>query len=468
MRPDPALARLTAVALADGYRARRFSPVDVVAACLAVVEARNAELNALVAVAAESALAEARASERRWHAGRPIGALDGVPFTAKDQYATRGLPARSGSLTTSADVGTDDAPPVARLKEAGAILLGKTAMCEFGWKGVTDSPLAGVSRNPWNPARTCGGSSGGAAIAAATGMGAIHVGSDGAGSVRIPAAFCGVFGFKATFGRVPAYPPGRLALGHTGPLTRSVTDAALALNAMTRPDARDALALPDARVDYREGLDEGVAGLRIAWCPTLAGARPDDDVLRVATAAVRALESMGAIVEETGSPIADPRPLFDRLWSASMAQVWRKIPEDRRSLCDPGFAAVARGGLALSANDLLDAIAARLADGTTMSRFHQRHALLVTPQMPTTAFEAGADVPAGRDMDSWLDWSPYSYPFNWTQQPAASVPCGFGDDGLPVALQVVGARHDEVGVLRACRALERARPFVPLPRASSA
>lgn len=463
MRPDSALTRLTASALVDGYRAQRYSPVEVVEACLAVVDARDPALNAFLVVARESALAAARESERRWRAGAPLGPLDGVPYTAKDQYASAGWPTRSGSLTTSDAPAGDDAPPVARLREAGAILLGKTTMCEFGWKGVTDSPLAGVSRNPRDPERTSGGSSGGAAIAAATGMGVIHIGSDGAGSIRIPAAYCGVFGLKPTFGRVPAYPPGRLALGHTGPITRSVEDAALAMNALTRPDARDALALPCAPIDYREGLDEGVRGLRIAWCPTLCGAHPDADVLRVTFAAVRTLESLGAIVDEVDSPIDTPRPWFERLWSASMAQIWRRIPDEKRALCDPGFAAVARAGLALSANDLLDAVSARLADGTTMSLFHQRYDLLVTPQMPTTAFEAGVDVPAGRGMSSWLDWSPYTIAFNATQQPAASVPCGFGDDAMPVGLQVVGARHDEVRVLRACRAFEGAVPFAALP-----
>ena len=228
----------------------------------------------------EEALAQARASEARWQAGAPQGLLDGVPVTVKDLCQTIGAPARNGSLTTSDAPGTVDAPCVARLREAGAVLLGKTAMCEFGWKGVTDSPLLGVSRNPWNPQRTCGGSSGGAAIAAATGMGALHVGSDGAGSIRIPAAFCGVFGFKATFGRVPTWPPGRVAVGHYGPLTRTVEDAALMLNVIARPDARDWTALPYVEgTDYRDGLEAGVRGLRIAWCPTLCGARPDDEVL---------------------------------------------------------------------------------------------------------------------------------------------------------------------------------------------
>ncbi len=462
MSSDPSLAFLGAAELAHAYRARTVSPVEVVRACLAAIAARNSELNAFVVVDAEGALGAARASEARWVAGTPLGALDGVPVTVKDLCPARGLPARSGSLTTSAAPATTDAPAVARLAEAGAILLGKTATCEFGWKGVTDSPLGGVSRNPWNPQRTCGGSSGGAAIAAAIGMGVLHLGSDGAGSIRIPAAFCGVYGFKATFGRVPSYPPGRLALGHYGPLTRSVRDAALMLDCITRPDARDALALPYTQVDYCAGLDDGVRGLRVAWCPTLCGARPDAEVARLAADAVRALVDLGAIVTEVDSPLASPRAHFDVLWAASMAQLYRKVPQDRRALLDPGFAAVAQAGLALDANRLLDAVAARLADGTTMGLFHAEYDLLATPQMPTTAIAAGVDFPPGQGMASWLDWSPYAYPFNWTQQPAAAIPCGLAADGLPVALQLVGARFAEATILRASRALESARPFPSL------
>lgn len=463
MPPLEPLHLLSASELVAGYRARQFSPVDVTRACLAAIAARNPALNAFLVVLEEEALAAARASEARWHADAAEGLLDGVPVTVKDLCQTVGAPARNGSLTTTDAPGTVDAPCVARLREAGAVLLGKTAMCEFGWKGVTDSPLLGVSRNPWDLTRTCGGSSGGAAIAAATGMGALHVGSDGAGSVRIPAAYCGVYGLKATFGRVPTWPPGRVAVGHYGPLTRTVEDAALMLTVIARPDARDWTALPYvAGTDYREGLDDGVRGMRIAWCPTLVGAQPEDEVLRLTTAAVRTFADLGAHVEEVASPLASPRDHFDTLWAASMAQILRKIPAEKHALLDPGFAAVAGRGLGVSANALLDAIGARHADGAAMNAFHERYDLLVTPQMPATAIAAGVDFPAERGMSSWLDWSPYTYPFNWTQQPAASMPCGLASDGLPVALQIVGARYAEATVLRASRALERALPFARL------
>lgn len=464
-----ALHRLSAVELVAGYRARRFSPLEVTKACLAAIAARNGELNAFLVVLEEAALAQAQAATARWHAGTPQGPLDGVPVTVKDLCPTLGAPARHGSRTSSAAPGSVDAPCVARLREAGAVLLGKTAMCEFGWKGVTDSPLLGVSRNPWNPARSCGGSSGGAAIAAATGMGALHVGSDGAGSIRIPAAFCGVYGFKATFGRVPAWPPGRVALGHYGPLTRTVADAALMLGTIARPDARDWTALPYVPgTDYLCDLDTGVRGLRIAWCPTLCGARADAEVAQLTAAAVRVFVEAGAVVDEVTSPIASPRAHFDTLWAASMAQILRKIPTREHEVLDPGFRQVAERGRSVTVDMLLDATHARHADGAAMNAFHERYDLLVTPQMPTTALAAGVDVPPGSGMASWLDWSPYTYPFNWTQQPAASLPCGVTSDGLPVALQIVGARHAEALVLRASHAFEAARPFAMPPGSGSA
>ena len=455
----PALGDWSAVDLIDAYRRKALSPRDVVRDCLDRIERDASALNAFLFVDAEAALAEARRAEERWLRGAPLGLLDGVPVSVKDLCLAIGLPARSGSLTTSDAPGTEDAPPVARLKEHGAVLLGKTTMCEFGWKGVTDSPLAGISRNPWSRDRTCGGSSGGAAIAAASGMGALHLGSDGAGSIRIPAAFCGVYGLKATFGRVPTYPPGRVAVGHYGPLTRCVHDAALMLTVIAQPDARDWTALPYAGTDYRVGVDEGVAGWRIAYCPDFCAAEPDDEIARIAADAARVFEALGAHVEQVASPMPSPRSPFELLWAASMAQVYRKVPAQERDRLDPGFARIAQVGLEISANQLLDAFGTRHADGIAMNAFHERYDLLVTPQMPTTAFAAGVDFPPGRGMTSWLDWSPYTYPLNWTQQPAASVPCGLSADGLPVALQVVGARYAEDKVLRASRAFERARPF---------
>ena len=254
------LALLSAVELLDGYRRKTLSPVDATRACLAQIERHNAAQNAFVHVADEASLAQARASEDRWRRDAPAGALDGVPVTIKDLILTRGWPTLRGSKTVDPKgPWNDDAPVVARVREHGAVLLGKTTTPEFGWKGVTDSPLTGITRNPWNKAKTPGGSSGGAAAAVASGMGPLAVGTDGGGSIRIPCSFTGLFGIKGSFGRVPAWPLSPFGtVAHVGPMTRSVADAALMLNVLSLPDARDWHALPyDAR-DYRTGLDQGV------------------------------------------------------------------------------------------------------------------------------------------------------------------------------------------------------------------
>ena len=311
-------AAMDAAALRRAYMSGTLSPVDVTEAALARIARRAAPLGVFLLVDAEGARAAARACAARWARGAPCGLLDGIPVTVKDQVDTVGLPSRKGSLTSSDAPAAEDAPAMARLREAGAVLLGKTAMCEFGWKGVTDSPLLGVTRNPWAPSRSAGGSSGGAAVAAACDMGVIHLGSDGAGSVRIPAAFCGVYGFKPSFGRVPHHPGGRLGLGHIGPLTRCVADAALALCVLGQPDDRDPSSLPYDPRDWRIGLEDGVAGWRVAYSRKLGHARAAPEVIDLCDRAVDALRTLGAQVEVVDPALPDPRRGFGLLWAASM------------------------------------------------------------------------------------------------------------------------------------------------------
>lgn len=449
---------MLAITLSRAFAARRLSPVEVTRDALARVE-RHASLNAFLIVDAEAALASARAAEARWMRGEPRGALDGVPVTLKDQFDAIGLPSRKGSLTTPDMPAREDAPCTARLREAGAVILGKTAMCEFGWKGVTDSPLLGVTRNPWHSTRSAGGSSGGAAVAAAIGAGAIHVGSDGAGSVRIPAAWCGVFGFKPSFGRVPHHPGGRLGVGHVGPLTACVTDAALAMDALARPDPRDPTALPYDGCDHMAALDAGVRGWRVAYSRTLGHATAEPETLALCDAAARVLELLGAHVEEVEPRLPDPAPGFGALWRASMGHAMAALPPSQRALLDPGYVVEAEEGLRHDAAAIFRAMGERQEYSRAMAAFMQPYDLLVTPTMPMPAIEAGRDVPAGSGMRSWLDWSPFTYGFNWTGQPAASLPCGLTRAGLPVGLQLVGRRFDDAGVLRAARALERAMPW---------
>jgi aspartyl-tRNA(Asn)/glutamyl-tRNA(Gln) amidotransferase subunit A len=458
------LAFATANELLELYRTKQASPVDAVRACLAQIARHDGELGAFVCREDDASLAAARESQARWQRGAPIGALDGVPVTIKDLVLTRGTPTLRGSRTIdAAGPWTVDAPATARLREAGTIILGKTTTPEMGWKAVTDSPLTGVARNPWDASRTPGGSSGGAAIAAATGMGALHVGTDGGGSIRVPASFCGIFGLKPSFGRVPAWPLSPTGtVAHLGPMTRSVVDAALMMNAITQPDARDWHALPyDAR-DYREGLDDGIAGARIAWSPRLGRFGVEHDVETITRDALRALADAGARVEEVDPPLPDVHAIFRVHWWIGCYNAVRSVAQEKRALMDPGLLRIADEARGLRLDDYLDAIAARGAFGAAMRAFHERHDFLVTPTVAVAPFTAGTLAPeALGDIGSdWTTWAPFSYPFNLTQQPSATVPCGFTASGLPVGLQIVGAMHDDRGVLRAARAFERVRPWL--------
>jgi len=449
--------------LLTGYARRRFSPVEVARACLARIEARNPVFNAYCLVDAEAALAQARASEARWMAGAPHGTLDGIPVSIKDLIVTKGWPTLRGSKRMARDQAWDeDAPAVARLRAANAVFLGKTTTPEFGWKGIGDSPLTGITRNPWDPTKTAGGSSAGAAVAAALGMGSLHLGTDGGGSIRMPAGFCGVFGLKPTFGRVAAYPASPAGLlAHLGPMARSVEDAARMMEIVAQPDSRDVYALPADTGSWLLDLDKGVAGLKIGFSPTLGGAKVDPEIAAAAANAARMFESLGAIVTEAEPGLGDLRDAFYRLWTAGLARALLAYPETLWGESDPGLVASTRAGMALSAQDYLAADALRVRAGETMARFHSRFDLLLTPQLPITAFAAGQDV-ALPEQSYWIDWTPFTYPFNMTRQPAASVPLGLHGNGLPMALQLVGKLGDDRLVMRAARAFEKAKPW-PLP-----
>ncbi|MER9076740.1 amidase [Mesorhizobium sp. M0904] len=456
------LADYSATDLLRGYATREFSPVDVFEAVVARVTSVDPVLNALVLMDPDRGRAAARASEARWLSGNPVGAIDGVPVTVKDQSLTQGWPTRRGSLTVKADgPWNEDAPVVGRLKESGGVLFGKTTTPEFGWKSVTDSPLSGTSRNPWDPNLTCGGSSGGAAIAAAAGMGALHQGSDAGGSVRIPAALCGVYGLKPTFGRVPMYPQGlgsMAQLGHYGPITRTVSDAALMLDVISRPDARDWLAVDHDSRSYVDRLDRGVEGLRIAYSETLGYAHVDAEVASTVAQAVKRFEQLGAVVEEISPPIDDPLACFLTFYEASLACSLVGISEVDLEMCDPGLREIADKGRGVTAAQLFAAWQTRERLARTMSEFHQKFDLLITPQLAVTAFEAGPLYPS--HLKSMWDWIAFCFPFNLTHQPAAAMPCGFSDQGLPIALQIVGPKYADSLVLQASRAFEKLQPIV--------
>jgi aspartyl-tRNA(Asn)/glutamyl-tRNA(Gln) amidotransferase subunit A len=456
---------LTVHELTEGYRGKRFSPVEVTRAALDRIAALNPIYNAFVLVDEARALKDARASEARWQRGEPAGLVDGVPATVKDLIVTEGWPTRRGSLTIDPNQAwNEDGPPVARMKEQGAVFLGKTTTPEFGWKGVTDSPLTGVTVNPWDSRLTPGGSSGGAAVAAAFGMGAMHIATDGGGSIRIPAGFCGLFGFKPTFGIVPVHPHSpALTLWHQGPISRNVGDAALMLTVIAQPDRRDWYRGPALGIDYRQGLDRGVKGLRIGYSRTLGYANVDPEVLALVDRGVRRFEALGAEVEDLDLKLEDPISIMQPLWSVALAMAIAPMTPAQRKLVDPPLLGLAEPGLSMGAIEYRNIERQREAFARRMCNLHQEYDLLVTPQLAVAAFEAGHEVPPGTQRQRWWEWSPFTYPFNLTQQPAATVPCGFTSAGLPVAMQLVGDKFEDRKVLQAARAYEIAQPF-PMPK----
>jgi aspartyl-tRNA(Asn)/glutamyl-tRNA(Gln) amidotransferase subunit A len=464
MSGDP--ATLSASELLTLYRRKQLSPVEATKAALERVRRFDAAVNAFCLVDEERALADARASEARWLHGEPRGLVDGVPATIKDLILTAGWPTLRGSQAIAADQPWDeDAPVTARLREQGAVPIGKTTTPEFGWKGVTDCALTGITRNPWDVGKTPGGSSGGAAAACALGMGVLHIGTDGGGSIRIPAGFSGIFGLKPSFGRVPAHPMSPFGtVAHIGPMTRTVTDAALMLTVLAMPDARDWHALPYDGRDYRIGLEQGVRGLKIAFSPTLGFAEVDPEVAAAVADAARVFEELGAIVEETDPGFADPQETFATHWYVGAANLLSGFSPEQRAMVDPGLREIAAAGARIPLLDYLAAVGRRGALGAQMRQFHERYDLLLTPTLPIAAFEAGRERPDPAWQPRWIHWAPFSSPFNLTQQPAASVPCGFTRAGLPVGLQIVGPMHDDALVLRAARAFEAARPW-PMPEA---
>ncbi|GHD58640.1 amidase [Thalassobaculum fulvum] len=463
--PDTDLALWSATELLHGYASRTVSPVEATRAALARIDAHNDRLNAFCLVDAESALAAARDSEARWAKGAPKGLVDGVPTSIKDLSLTKGWPTMRGSKAVDPKGPWDvDAPFVARLREHGAVLLGKTTTPEFGWKGVTDNALTGVTRNPWDPSKTPGGSSGGAAVAAATGMGALHQGSDGGGSIRMPAGYTGVYGIKPTFGRVPAYPLSPFGtVAHVGPMTRTVADSALMMTVMQQPDARDWYAAPADTSDLRRAAAASVKGWRIAFCPTLGNSWVDPEVAALVKAAAEAFVALGAIVEEIDSPLADSHETFRKHWYTGAANLFTGFSAEQKALIDPGLQQIAAEGAEIGLLDYFAAVKEREAMGTAMNLFHEKYDVLLTPTLPQPAFEAGHEVPPGSTLKRWTEWTPYSYPFNLTQQPAASIPCGLTKAGLPVGLHIVGPKHRDDMVLTASAAYETVRP-VALPK----
>ena len=457
MAPGSQIHTMTAIELGTAYAERGLSPVEATEALLARIESHDANVNAFCHLDVDETMAQARASEARHSAGEARGALDGVPVAVKDLFAIRAWPMLRGSRLTDPDQGwTYEAPSVARLREAGAVLIGKTTTPEFGWKGLTDNPLTGITRNPWDLSKTPGGSSGGSSAALAAGMAPLALGTDGGGSIRIPGSFTGVVGLKPTFGRIPNAPMSPFGtLAHAGPMARTVPDAHLLFRTLAVYDAKDWTALPNTDAEPDPGT--GIAGLRVMFSLTLGYAEVDPEVATLVTRAALLLESLGAEVVAADPGAPDARPIWETLWYAGAAAVISGLDQARLDEVDPGLVEIAAAGADLSALDYVKAFSQRVDLAVAYGRTLAQYDLLVTPTMPIPAFEAGVEVPPGWPERRWQSWSPFSLPFNLSQQPAATVPCGLTSAGLPVGLQIVAAKHRDDLVWRAVAAYEAAR-----------
>ena len=453
----------SALELADLIRAKKLSPVEATDAVLARIAELNPKLNAFCLVAAESARAAAREAEIAVTKGEPLGPLHGVPVSVKDVLFTRGLTTTGGSRVFADHVPDEDAISVARVKAAGAVVLGKTNTSEFGHKAVTENPLFGATRNPWNPGLTPGGSSGGAAAAVAAGMGPLALGTDGGGSIRIPAAFCGVYGFKPSYGRVPHRSgfPGFAGVSHVGPITRTVRDAALVLGVIAGGDDRDRESLPREAGSYLEACEGDVKGLHVAWSADLGYARVDARVAEVCGDAAAEFEALGCHVEVVNPGWEDPEAFFSTLIAAQFYAAWSDRLPDVEAQLDPTLVKLIRRGGTVTARDYVQALGRVEAYWREVHAFLERFDLLLMPTVAVLPFPAGQAPPreiAGGGV-SVLGWMPFTFPFNLTGQPAASVPAGWTGDGLPVGLQIVGRRHADATVLAASAAFEEARPW---------
>ena len=459
------LTYMPATELAQAIRSRRVSSVEVTQHFLSRIERLDPQLNAYLALAPDQALSDARAADDAVARGWATGPLHGVPISIKDLELSKGITSTMGSALFRDRVPEFDSIVVERVKASGAIMLGKTNTPEFGQSGTTENKVSDPCRNPWNTARTPGGSSGGAGAALAAGLCTIATGSDGGGSVRIPAAFSGVFGIKPTQHRVPRYGGyGRPAANHfsqSGPLSRTVADSALLLQVLAGPDSRDPNSIKETPPDFSAGLGSGVAGMRIAWSVDYGYAGVDPEVAEITARAARVFEEMGAIVEDAPLQLEDPfESFFDVFATAAYTSYGHMLEAHRDDFSQPGLYSIEHGSRVDGAR-LSRALHRVDVLGRQMEDFFDTYDLLLTPTMPVPAFEIGKrpTVIGGKEVDPQWGFIPFTYPINMTGQTASSVPCGFSSDGMPIGLHIIGPRRSEARVLQASAAFERARPW---------
>ena len=453
-------AYMTAAELKGLLAARSISPVELVEDTLARQEALEPQINAFVTRTPDVALAAAREQEKAIAAGEG-GAIAGLPVSVKDLVAMAGVPWTFGSRPFADNVVDFDAPAVERIREAGGCIVGKSTTSEFGCKAVCDSPLTGITRNPWNLAKTPGGSSGGAGASVAAGLTPFALGTDGGGSVRIPSALCGLFGIKAQFGRVPVFPVSAApTLAHVGAMARTVRDAALLLGAMAGHDRRDAFGVAEPLPDFLAACDASAKGLRIAWSPTFGYAEPEPEVAALCEAAARRLEELGCSVEPVDDALGgDPVEVWMAEFYGGIGTKLKGLMAEKPEELDPAVVATLGAGLDRSMVAYFGQLFARYDFRERMRQLFERYDLLLSPTLPCPAFDVGHDTPPGHGARNIVSWVYYTYPFNLTGQPAASIPAGFTAAGLPVGLQMVAGINREVDIFRAAAALEQAAPW---------
>lgn len=449
--------------LIEKYGDKTLSPVDVMQACLDQIKYVNADVNAFALLGDEDHLMEqAKASEKRWAQDIPMGALDGVPVTVKDWYHIPKWPTRFGSLISDDAPQTEFSPATARLAEAGAIFIGKTTLPEFGHKGVTDSPISGITRNPWDISKTSGGSSGGAAVAASMGMGFLHLGSDAGGSIRAPASFCGVFGMKPSPGLVPHWPASLVSsLSSTGPMAQSVHDAALMLDVISKPDRRDFNAVPYQKYDFAKNIGKLPKKLRVAYIPTLNDEPIDKDISKSIADVARHMQAF-AQVDEIALDIPNLEGVFGKHWTVAAHKMIEDTPLDIRAKMDPSFLEWAMRGKEVSLSQYLDAKSARMDIGHQLRGLFEKYDVLIMPTLPIVAFDANLNAPLdSKTGQEKLYWTTFSFPANLAKLPASSVPCGMTSAGLPIGVQVIGDYMQDLTVMQVSYALERVLAFKP-------
>ena len=461
----------TELAFASATELRRLidtkevSIVELVELFYRRIEEHNPKLNAYLALCADQAMAEARAAQEAVQKGEALGPLHGIPISIKDLEMTKGIPTTLGSAVFADRTPDVDSVVVERVRNAGAIVLGKTNTPEFGLSGTTENKLGDACRNPWNTERTPGGSSGGAAAALASGLCTLATGSDGGGSIRIPASFSGIFGIKPSQGRVPRYGGyGRPSANHfsqSGPMSRTVADTALLLQALAGPDARDVTSIKSAPPDLSSGLSDGVAGMRIGWSPDLGYAGVDPDVLNVTQGAVQVFQELGAQVEEAGLVIEDPFEAFWTVFSTASYTSYGHLIEEQWEHFTYYGQRTFEYGATVTGPDLSRALLRVDQLRRQMEYLFDEFDLLVTPTMAVPAFpiEQRPSVIGGKEVDPFWGFLPFTFPINMTGQTASSVPCGFSADGMPIGLHIIGPHGSEARVLQASAAFEGARPW---------